>query len=466
MGFGKDMGTQYAAASLARAATQQRSHPAMSPDTPGPTVGRSQGSPMDPMVMKRPQLYGMGSNPHSQPQQSSPYPGGSYSPPGPQQYPTGIQGWTPGAIGGMQYPQQQMPPQYGQTARREWLLPAGPAALLQPAATASAPPPAGAVPAFPVPAQQDMCQEGYGTRSQPPLAPGKPNHEDLNLIQQERPSSLPAEVLTSEDTAFGIKDLSGSIDDLPTGTEATLSSAASASRSTSSQGDQSNLAQSPLSPHASPHLSSIPGGPSPSPVGSPVGSNQSQSGPTSPASIPGSQIPLQPPGSQSESSSHPALSQSPMPQERGFMAGTQRNPQMSQYGPQQTGPSMSLHPCPGGQMHPGTSSFQQSNSSGTCGPQMSQYGPQSNYSRLPTYSGVPSASYSSPGPGMGINAKNQMHGQGPSQPCGAMLPGTNAINCDAEQTVSSKYEQHDPQFSWHVSAGRARNGATNPNHEL
>ncbi|KAJ7409640.1 hypothetical protein WISP_113272 [Willisornis vidua] len=40
-------------------------------------------------------------------------------------------------------------------------------------------------------AQQDMSQEGYGTRSQPPMAPGKPNHEDLNLIQQERPSSLP-----------------------------------------------------------------------------------------------------------------------------------------------------------------------------------------------------------------------------------------------------------------------------------
>lgn len=58
------------------------------------------------------------------------------------------------------------------------------------------------------------------------------------------------------------------------------------------------------------------------------------------------------------------------------MAGTQRNPQMSQYGPQQTGPSMSPHPSPGGQMHPGISSFQQSNSSGTYGPQMSQYGPQ------------------------------------------------------------------------------------------
>lgn len=36
-----------------------------------------------------------------------------------------------------------------------------------------------------------MSQEGYGSRSQPPLAPGKSNHEDLNLIQQERPSSLP-----------------------------------------------------------------------------------------------------------------------------------------------------------------------------------------------------------------------------------------------------------------------------------
>uniref|UniRef100_K7FQH5 AT-rich interaction domain 1B n=1 Tax=Pelodiscus sinensis TaxID=13735 RepID=K7FQH5_PELSI len=215
------------------------------------------------------------------------------------------------------------------------------------------------------------------------------------------------------------QDLSGSIDDLPTGTEATLSSAVSASGSTSSQGEQSNPAQSPFSPHASPHLSGIPGGPSPSPVGSPVGSNQSRSGPISPASIPGSQMPPQPPGSQSESSSHPALSQSPMPQDRGI----QRNPQISQYGPQQTGPSMSPHPSPGGQIHPGIGSFQQSNSSGTYGPQMSQYGPQGNYSRPPTYSGVPNTSYSGPGPGMGINANSQMHGQGPSQPCGTLPLG-------------------------------------------
>ncbi|MEE6475369.1 hypothetical protein FKM82_010732 [Ascaphus truei] len=40
--------------------------------------------------------------------------------------------------------------------------------------------------------QQDVSQEGYGNRPQPPsMTPGKTNHEDLNLIQQERPSSLP-----------------------------------------------------------------------------------------------------------------------------------------------------------------------------------------------------------------------------------------------------------------------------------
>uniref|UniRef100_A0A452UBP6 AT-rich interaction domain 1B n=1 Tax=Ursus maritimus TaxID=29073 RepID=A0A452UBP6_URSMA len=399
-----------------------------SPSAPAPAP--PSGSPMDPMVMKRPQLYGMGSNPHSQPQQSSPYPGGSYGPPGPQRYPISIQGRTPGAMGGMQYPQQQMPPQYGQQGVSGYCQQGQQPYYNQQPQPPHLPPQAQYLPSQSqqrYQPQQDMSQEGYGTRSQPPLAPGKPNHEDLNLIQQERPSSLP--------------DLSGSIDDLPTGTEATLSSAVSASGSTSSQGDQSNPAQSPFSPHASPHLSSIPGGPSPSPVGSPVGSNQSRSGPISPASIPGSQMPPQPPGSQSESSSHPALSQSPMPQERGFMAGTQRNPQMSQYGPQQTGPSMSPHPSPGGQMHPGISSFQQSNSSGAYGPQMSQYGPQGNYSRPPTYSGVPSASYSGPGPGMGINANNQMHGQGPSQPCGAMplgrMPSAGMQNRPFPGTMSS-----------------------------
>ncbi|XP_061480196.1 AT-rich interactive domain-containing protein 1B isoform X11 [Rhineura floridana] len=407
-GMGKDMGSQYGGANPAWAAAQQRNHPAMSPGNAGQTISRSQGNPMDPMVMKRPQLFAVGNSPHTPTQTSSPYPGQSYGPPGPQRFPMAMQARTSGSMGGMQYPQQQMPPQYGPQGVSGYCqqpyynqqpqaqhLPSQAQYLSQAQQRYQT--------------QQEMPQDGYGNRSQPPITQGKPNHEELNLIQQERPSSLP--------------DLSGSIDDLPTGTEATLSSAVSASGSTSSQGEQSNPAQSPFSPHASPHLSSIPGGPSPSPVGSPVGSNQSRSGPISPASIPGSQIASQTPGSQSESSSHPALSQSPMPQDRGFLAGIQRNPQLSQYTPQQTGPSMSPHPSPGGQMHSGLGNFPQSNSSGTYGTQMSQYGPQGNYSRQPTYSGVTNTSYSGPGPGMGINTSNQMHGQGPGQPCGTIPLG-------------------------------------------
>ena len=34
-------------------------------------------------------------------------------------------------------------------------------------------------------------------------------------------------------------------------------------------------------------------------------------------------------------------------------------------------------------------------------------------------------------------------------------PGTSAIHRHAEQTISWKHEQHDPQFSWHVSASHA-----------
>nr|XP_033792895.1 AT-rich interactive domain-containing protein 1B isoform X2 [Geotrypetes seraphini] len=409
MGLAKELGgSQYGTGNPGWGAPQ-RVHPAMSPGGGGGgQSGRAQGNPMDPIVLKRPQLFGMGSNPYSQVQQStgSPYPGQSYASPGPQRYAMGLQGRAQGAMGGMQYLQQQIPNQYGQQGISGYCQQPYYNQQLQPP---HPPPQAQYLSQAQQRYQQDLSQEGYGARSQAPMTAGKPNHEDLNLVQQERPSSLP--------------DLSGSIDDLPTGTEATLSSAVSASGSTSSQGEHSNPAQSPFSPHASPHLSSIPGGPSPSPVGSPVGSNQSRSDPISPASIPGSHIPPQPPGNQSESSSHPALSQSPMPQERGFLSGMQRNPQMSQYGSQQTGPSMSPHPSPGGQMHPGITSFQQSNSSGTYGPQMSSFGPQGNYTRSPSYSGVSNTSYSGPGPGMGLNSNNQMHGQGPSQPCGTMAMG-------------------------------------------
>ncbi|CAB1340415.1 unnamed protein product [Coregonus sp. 'balchen'] len=158
-------------------------------------------------------------------------------------------------------------------------------------------------------------------------------------------------------------------DDLPTGTEVASSSAVSASGSTSSQGEQSNPAQSPFSPHVSPRLPGLRSGPSPSPVGSPMAP--------------------QTPGNVSDVGSHSTLSQSPMSQERGFPPAMQRNTP----GPQQSGPQQS------GQ-----------------GPPIP-----------PNYGGAPSANYSGPGPGMsnslGMNASSPMHGQGPGQPCGSMPAG-------------------------------------------
>nr|XP_013999534.1 unnamed protein product [Salmo salar] len=217
------------------------------------------------------------------------------------------------------------------------------------------------------------------------------------------------------------QDLSGSIDDLPTGTEVAISSAVSASGSTSSQGEQSNPAQSPFSPHMSPRLRS---GPSPSPVGSPVGSSQSRSGPISPASVPGTQMAPQTPGNMSDVGSHSTLSQSPMSQERGFPPAMQRNTTVPQQSGQ--GPAMS----PGGSMHPQSTYHQQQLQGGpgpSYGPQTGQYGPQGNYPRPPNYGGTPSANYSGPGPGMsnslGMNASSPMHGQGPGQPCGSMPAG-------------------------------------------
>lgn len=82
------------------------------------------------------------------------------------------------------------------------------------------------------------------------------------------------------------QDLSGSIDDLPTGTEGALSPGVSTSGVSSSQGEQSNPAQSPFSPHTSPHLSGI-RGPSPSPAGSPASASTPRTGPLSPANLPG-----------------------------------------------------------------------------------------------------------------------------------------------------------------------------------
>uniref|UniRef100_A0A672T6Z7 AT-rich interactive domain-containing protein 1B-like n=1 Tax=Sinocyclocheilus grahami TaxID=75366 RepID=A0A672T6Z7_SINGR len=354
MGLGKDLSSPYSHGWGA----QHRNHPALSPGNNGNS--RAQVAAMDPMALKRSQMYVMGNSPYSQ--AGGTYPGQPYGSPAPQRYPIGMQGRGQVGMGGMQYPQQQV----------ELMI-----------------------------FSAETLQEGYVSRGQS----GKSNHDDMGLTQQDRPSSLP--------------DLSGSIDDLPTGTEAGLSSAVSASGSTSSQGEQSNPAQSPFSPHASPRVPSMRSGPSPSPVGSPVGSSQSRSGPISPASGPGTQMAPQTTGNVPDVGSHSTHSQSPMSQERGFAPNMQRNVPGPQFVGQQPGPSMSPHSCPTGPMHHSVGSYQLSPS---YGPQSGQYGPSGNYPRPSNYGGAPGANYSGPGPGnsLGMNASSPMHGQGPGQPCGSM----------------------------------------------
>uniref|UniRef100_A0A8C2I7Y1 AT rich interactive domain 1B (SWI1-like) n=1 Tax=Cyprinus carpio TaxID=7962 RepID=A0A8C2I7Y1_CYPCA len=381
MGLGKDMSSPYSSAASHGWGAQQRSHPAMSPGNNGNS--RAQVAPMDPMAMKRSQMYAMGNSPYSQ--SGGTYPGQAYGSPTPHRYPMGMQGRGQVGMGGMQYPQQQMPAQYG---------PQG---------------------------MGGYCQQGQPPYFSPPqhqsAAPSQPPY-----MQQRAPTQqvilknwIMAQSSTHVSCVCVFQDLSGSIDDLPTGTEAGLSSAVSASGSTSSQGEQSNPAQSPFSPHASPRVPSMRSGPSPSPVGSPVGSSQSRSGPISPASGPGKRFCLPP--------NHYLVVMGNLFffYFLGFAPNMQRNAPGPQFGGQQPGPSMSPHSCPTGPMHHSVSSYQLGPS---YGPQSGQYGPSGNYPRPPNYSGAPGANYSGPGPGManslGMNANSPMHGQGPGQPCGSV----------------------------------------------
>ncbi|XP_078132863.1 AT-rich interactive domain-containing protein 1B-like isoform X3 [Sander vitreus] len=433
MGLGKDVGPQYGASTAHGWAGQQRNHPhSMSSGNGGQGLGRTQVSSMDFMAIKRSQLYSMGNNPYSTPQQpgGGPYPPSQpYTSPPPHRYPMSMQGRGQMGMGGMQYPQQQVAP-YGQQGM-------GGYSQQQQAGQQGNPPyfsPSQQTPPGPTqipylqprpPPQQEAQHETYGTRGPVPGNSGKANNEDG--VSQDRPSSLP--------------DLSGSIDDLPTGTEAGLGSAvsgggggSSSSSSSSSQGEQggaSNQGQSPFSPHASPHLPNQRSGPSPSPVVSPAGSTQSQqsrsgSGPISPASgpsanttAPGSTMAPQSSGNGPEGA-HPPITRSPMAQEKGFMSSMQRNQASSQFASPQSGPPMSPHPSPGGPLYPGMGPYSQSGPSGPYGPQGSQYGHQGNYARPSNYSGPASTSYSGPGPGitnsLGMNASSPMHGQGPGQP--------------------------------------------------
>ncbi|XP_062364963.1 AT-rich interactive domain-containing protein 1A isoform X5 [Cinclus cinclus] len=371
-----DMVSQYGGGSgqgwAAAGGAPPRSHHApMSPGSSGgggQSLGRSQqpSSPMDQMGKMRPQPYG-GNNPYTQqqgpqpPQQGHGYPGQPYGPQGPQRYPMGMQSRTQSTMGSISY------------------------------------------------AQQELSQDSFGSQasSAPSMASSK-GQEDMNLNLQSRPSSLP--------------DLSGSIDDLPMGTEGALSPGVSTSGISSSQGEQSNPAQSPFSPHTSPHLPGI-RGPSPSPVGSPASVAQSRSGPLSPAAVPGNQMPPRPPSGQSDTILHPSMNQSSIAQDRGYM---QRNPQMPQYSSPQPGSALSPRQSSGAQMHAGMGPYQQ-NSMGSYGPQGGQYGPQGGYPRQPNYNAMSNANYPSPGMGGTMNpmgAGSQMHpGQSGVPPYSGLPPG-------------------------------------------
>ncbi|KAI1895894.1 hypothetical protein AGOR_G00111450 [Albula goreensis] len=120
-----------------------------------------------------------------------------------------------------------------------------------------------------------------------------------------------------------------------------------------------------------------------------------------------------------------------MSQERGFITNMQRNPTMTQFGPQLSGAPMSSHPSPGAPGHHGLGPYQQPGSSSTYGPAGGQFGPQGNYPRPPSYGGAPSASYSGPGPGpthsLGSTASSPVHGQGPGMNLSQGRPYSNTL---------------------------------------
>uniref|UniRef100_A0A8C7F148 AT-rich interaction domain 1A n=1 Tax=Oncorhynchus kisutch TaxID=8019 RepID=A0A8C7F148_ONCKI len=368
----------------------QQSHP------PQASASHAQGGPPYPQ-------------PHMPPQ--GPQPGPSQGPP--QSQPPYSQGPGQAQSGQPPYPQQQGPPS-------------------QPPQQASSQVPAGSQPQLSYPPTQGpqqlptQQQQQPQTPSQPPQQP--PGHSQHPQGQPASYSQNPPQQQQSPYQRFPPppqQDLSGSIDDLPTGTDGALSPGVSTSGVSSSQGEQSNLAQSPFSPHTSPHLPGI-RGPSPSPAGSPASATTSRTGPLSPATMPGTQMPPRPSSVQSDGSLHPAMSQSPMAQERGFV---QRNPQMPPYGSPQSASPLSPRQSSGGQMHPGMGPYQQQNNSmGGYGPQGGQYGPQG-YPRQPGYNNMPNANYPgpgmgnpmNPGPGMG-NPINPMSGQG-GLPYAGIPPG-------------------------------------------
>ncbi|XP_072303864.1 AT-rich interactive domain-containing protein 1A isoform X2 [Eucyclogobius newberryi] len=371
-----------------------QSQPGQPPYTPSPqpqqqsqTPQQGPGAPSQQGSQGQPG-YPQGPGTGPSPQQPTPQQQPPQQPP--QQGPPQSQGGTP--------PQGQPPPNHGQQGQPSPYsqtppLPQGQQQSQQQSPYQRFPPPA-----------QELSQDSFSSQSSAPpsnqpVASNKSSQEDS---MQGRPSSLP--------------DLSGSIDDLPTGTEGALSPGVSTSGVSSSQGEQSNPAQSPFSPHTSPHLPGI-RGPSPSPVGSPASVTPSRTGPLSPAAVPGNQMPPRPPSVQSDSMLHTSVNQTGMGQDRVYM----RNPNMPPYGsPGQPGSALSPRQSSGAQMHAGMGPYPQNNSMGNYGPQSGQYGPQG-YPRQPGYTGMQNANYPS-GPGMS-GSMNPMSGQGSGPSYGGMPPG-------------------------------------------
>ncbi|XP_023186371.1 AT-rich interactive domain-containing protein 1A-like isoform X1 [Xiphophorus maculatus] len=370
--------------------------PHMPPQSQGPLPGPSQGAPQSqppysqaPATQPSQSPYGQQQGPPTQTAQQP----SSQAPPGSQgqsSYPGSSQGPQQAPPQQQQQAQShpQQPPGHGQH-------PQGPPAAYPPNTQQQQQAQQSPYQRFPPPQQQEISQDSFQSNA-PASSQPKSGPED----GQGRPSSLP--------------DLSGSIDDLPTGTEGALSPGVSTSGVSSSQGEQSNPAQSPFSPHTSPHLPGI-RGPSPSPAGSPASASTPRTGPLSPANLPGTQMPPRPSSVHSDGTLHPAMSQSPMAQDRGFM---QRNPQMPPYVSPQSASALSPRQSSGGQMHPGMAPYQQNNSMGGYGQQGGQYGPQG-YPRQPAYGNMPNANY--PGPGMG--SMNPMAGQGGGPPYAGIPPG-------------------------------------------
>ncbi|XP_038049309.1 AT-rich interactive domain-containing protein 1A-like isoform X3 [Patiria miniata] len=254
-----------------------------------------------------------------------------------------------------------------------------------------------------------------------------------------------------------LPDLSGSLDDLPTGADFSQNNVATSSQSTDS------YSQSSQSPHMHPTVSAL--RPSPSPVGSPA-SHMSRSS-LSPASVPGGSLTPQPtsmppPSSQTETSSHNQMSQSPIGQDRGFnqpmmpvatQMGTNQMP--PPYGSQGTpknhhGQQQSTHPvnAPGSsQMFPGMGAGYPGGVPVGYGPNTSQLNQQGNYQRqagVQGFGGTPS-SYPTHSTGNGTGSGN-------------MFMDGRMRSVSSSSSVSSMDGLSNSQYSGYNSGSMANNG--------